>query len=79
MRPDTGGRPRRWARAFGHFWWDFLVGDTPELLIGGVACVAVGAVVAHATSGRALAVIVLPVLVVALLATSLWRAARRAR
>ncbi len=20
--------------AFGHFWWDFLVGDTPELLIG---------------------------------------------
>ena len=22
--------PRRGARAFGHFWWDFLIGDTPS-------------------------------------------------
>jgi hypothetical protein len=20
-------------RAFGHFWWDFLIGDTPELAV----------------------------------------------
>ena len=20
----------RWAAAFGRFWWDFLIGDTPE-------------------------------------------------
>ena len=27
----------RGVRAFGLFWWDFLVGDTPELLVAVVA------------------------------------------
>jgi hypothetical protein len=36
-RPGVGGVGaglNRWAIAFGRFWWDFLVGDTPELFIG---------------------------------------------
>ena len=30
---------RRGARIFGSFWWDFLVGDTPELFLAVVAVV----------------------------------------
>ena len=31
----------RGLRAFGRFWWDFLVGDTPELSIATLVVVAV--------------------------------------
>ena len=31
--------PLRWLYAFGRFWQDFLIGDTPELFIGAVAVV----------------------------------------
>ena len=30
----------RYVRAFGAFWWDFLVGDDPRLAIGVVATIA---------------------------------------
>lgn len=67
--------PVRWLVAFGRFWWDFLVGDTPELFAGGV--VAVGAAAALAAAGaRAWAVAVLPVVVLLALAVSLHRARR---
>ncbi|HVB00002.1 MAG TPA: hypothetical protein VNE42_01890 [Acidimicrobiales bacterium] len=29
----------KWNRAFRMFWWDFLVGDTPELFVGMVLVV----------------------------------------
>ena len=32
----------RWLSAFGRFWWEFIVGDTPELAVG-VALVVVAA------------------------------------
>jgi len=38
------GRPG-WLRAFGRFWWDFLIGDTPELFVGAVAVIGVLAVI----------------------------------
>ena len=72
-------RPRRWAAAFGRFWWDFLVGDTPELLVGGVVAVSVAALLVHGVSGGAVAVGALPALVIGLLALSTWRARARAR
>lgn len=50
----------RGLRAFGRFWWDFLVGDTPELFV--VTLVVVG--IAFALSGlHLLPVIVIPGLV----------------
>ena len=27
------GAVKRGLKAFGHFWWDFLIGDTPELAL----------------------------------------------
>ena len=31
----------RYLRAFGAFWYDFLVGDRPELFVGSIAILAV--------------------------------------
>ena len=70
---------RRWAAAFGRFWWDFLVGDTPELLVGAVFVVVAVALAAHNGVARALTVIGLPGLVVVLLGASLMRARARHR
>lgn len=65
--------------AFGRFWWDFLIGDTPELFVGGVAVVGVTAVLCVDHRLRTAAAFVLPVLVALLLAGSVARAARAAR
>lgn len=71
--------PQRWVRAFGAFWWDFLVGDTPELLVGVLAAIGVVALLVKAVSLNAAAVAGLPVMVVALLSASLWHARRAKR
>ncbi len=81
VSPDRPPVPaaRRLVVAFGRFWWEFLVGDTPELLVGTVAVVGLVALVVHHGAARAVGVIFLPVLVIAMLATSLarvWRSAR---
>jgi ABC-type spermidine/putrescine transport system permease subunit I len=68
---------RRYGVAFGRFWWDFLVGDTPELLIGAVVAVVIGALLAHHGVARAVTVVVLPALVIVLLAASVRRAQSR--
>lgn len=67
----------RWVAAFGRFWWDFLIGDTPELFVGSVLLLVAAALVAHAGGPRVLAWAGLPLLVVAMLGVSLLRAARR--
>ena len=69
--------PRRYLAAFGRFWWEFLVGDTPELLVGAVVVVVAAAIAAHNGAARAVTVIGLPVLVVSLLAASLARSRSR--
>ena len=80
-RDDVAPTPvvRRYASAFGRFWVEFLVGDTPELLVGAVLAAAVVAVLAHHGVARVVTVASLPVLVVALLGTSVRRAQRAAR
>jgi hypothetical protein len=69
----TAGRA---LQAFGRFWWDFLVGDTPELAVG--ALVVIGLAAALAGLGVAAAVL-LPLAVVAVLAASVRRGARHDR
>lgn len=79
---EAGDRPtsavRRWVGAFGRFWWDFLVGDTPELLVGVLVVIGVLAVVCLRPGLRTAAALAAPVLVAAVLAASVGRAARRA-
>jgi hypothetical protein len=65
----------RWARAFGHFWWDFLVGDTPELALATGVIVAVAFLV---DGHRWVAVILLPGLAATFLLVSTSRGRRRA-
>ncbi len=60
----------RWAKAFGHFWWDFLVGDTPELFAAMLVLVAIAFALRH---DRVADVVALPLLAAAALAASAWR------
>ncbi len=64
----------KWVRAFGAFWWDFLVGDTPELFVGMIVVVG-SAFLVH--SDRALAVALVPALAVLVLVASTIRGRRR--
>ncbi|HXQ44124.1 MAG TPA: hypothetical protein VN816_05765 [Acidimicrobiales bacterium] len=70
---------RRGAVAFGRFWWDFLVGETPELLLGSVVAVGAAALLVHSGVARAVVIGALPVLVVGILALSAFRARARLR
>jgi hypothetical protein len=65
----------RGVKAFGRFWWDFLIGDTPELAL------ATGIIVALAfliSGDRVVGVILLPLLAAAFLLVSTLRGRRRA-
>ena len=65
----------RWVKAFGHFWWDFVIGDTPELAL------ATGLIVALAfliDGERTVGVILLPLLAAGFLLASTLRGRRRA-
>ena len=66
---------RRGLRAFGRFWWEFLVGDTPELFVA--TLVIVGAAFAL-RSHHVVAIVVLPLIAIAMLAASTYRGRRRA-
>jgi len=60
-------------RAFGHFWWDFVVGDDWRIAVGVAAGLGVSALLA----GQGLAAWwVLPATVAIVLAVSLRRATR---
>jgi len=63
---------RRSLVAFGRFWWDFLVGDTPELFVGMLVVVGVIVLLVH-VGARDAAVGVAPTLVIALLVGSSLR------
>jgi hypothetical protein len=65
-----------WLRAFGRFWWDFLIGDTPELFIGAIVVVGAAALLCTVPGARHAAAFVLPALVAGLLSLSVWRASR---
>ena len=67
----------RWLVAFGRFWWGFLVGDTPELLVGVLIGLGLVALLVKGPSVNAAAVVAFPVIVAVLLGLSVYRARPR--
>ena len=65
----------RAVRAFGHFWWDFLVGDTPELFVAMLVILGVTLLLAKGVSTTA-AWVAMPALVIAALVASVLRGRR---
>jgi hypothetical protein len=59
-----------WLVAFGRFWYDFIVGDSAVLAIGGVIALALTALLITNGAGAS-APVVLPVLVAVTLAIGL--------
>jgi len=59
---------------FARFWWDFLIGDTPELFVAALTVIGVIAILSEAAGANVAAIIALPLLVVASLGISLYRA-----
>jgi hypothetical protein len=66
----------RATRAFGAFWWDFLVGDTPELFVAVVVIVVVALLLRH---HREIALVLLPVITVLSLLISTFRGRQKHR
>ena len=66
----------RVLRAFGHFWWDFLIGDTPELALATGAIVGLAFLLAGGT--WIVGAILLPLVAAAFLFLSTYRGRRRA-
>jgi hypothetical protein len=64
----------RAVSAFGRFWWDFLIGDTPELF---VATLVVIGVAFGLRDHRWAAVAVVPLVAVAFLLASTYRGRRK--
>jgi hypothetical protein len=64
----------RSLRAFGLFWWDFLVGDTPELLIAVILIVGLALLLRHHHDAD---IVVLPVVTVLFLVVSTFRGRER--
>jgi Na+/melibiose symporter-like transporter len=81
--PDPGAVSRpityRIVAGFGRFWWDFLVGDTPELFVGSVVVVGLVALMCIDHSLRTITAVIMPVLVAAVVVLSVWKEGRRRR
>jgi hypothetical protein len=71
--PDDRTLLWRLASNFGHFWWDFLVGDTPEITAAVIAIVAIVALIRDVAHQNVAAYVVLVVLCVGALAVSAAR------
>jgi hypothetical protein len=69
----------RLIRGFGRFWWDFLVGDTPELFVAVLVIIGAVALLSEAGHLNVATIIVLPLAVLVAMAWTLRRAIRRAR
>jgi hypothetical protein len=67
----------RILKGFGLFWWDFLVGDTPEITVAVLLTLGVVALARDVAHLNALAYVALPVLAVTGLGLSVTRARRR--
>jgi hypothetical protein len=64
----------RALKAFGHFWWDFLIGDTPEFAVATLVLVGLAILLHH---DHLLAAIVLPALTTGFLLASTYRGRRK--
>jgi hypothetical protein len=71
---DTASLPARLLKGFGRFWWDFLVGDTPEITVAVLVIVGAVALVVHVLQVNAVAYVTLPLLVIITFALTLYRA-----
>lgn len=69
----------RLVKGFAMFWWDFLVGDTPELFAAALVIIGAVALLRIVLQENALAIALLPSLAVIALAISVRRAQRSAR
>ena len=56
--------------AFGRFWWEFLVGDTPELFVATLAVIGLAEGLRHE---RVLGIVIVLVAVVGFLGLSTWK------
>jgi hypothetical protein len=76
----SSDRPLIWRllSGFGRFWWDFLVGDTPEITVAVIVIVGVVALLRDVAHVNVLAYVTLVVLSVAALTISAARARRKA-
>lgn len=68
--------PVRVLKGFGMFWWDFLVGDTPEIFVAVLVIIGIVALLSERGHYNVAAEIVLPLLGATTLGASLWRATR---
>lgn len=67
----------RALRSFVAFWYDFLVGDRPELFLGSLGVLVITRMMVAANVAPAIAALVMVGCVVAVLAASLVRAVAR--
>jgi hypothetical protein len=71
--------PIRALRSFGQFWWDFLIGETPELFVAAIVLLGLVALISVVGHDNTLALVLLPLLCVVALGASLLRASRGSR
>jgi len=71
--------PLRLLKAFGRFWWDFLIGDTPELFVAALVIIGAIALVSDVGHFNGVAIVLLPLMAVLALVLSLARAKRASR
>jgi nucleoside recognition membrane protein YjiH len=69
----------RLLKGFAMFWWDFLVGDTPELFVAALVIIGTVALLSETWHVNTVAVVVLPVLAVVALTVSVKRASDEAK
>ena len=74
---DDRSLPLRLLKGFGRFWWDFLVGDTPEITVAVLVILGAVALMADVAHVNAAACIGVPPLVTVTLGLSLLRARRK--
>jgi hypothetical protein len=75
--PEGRPLPLRWVSAFGRFWWEFLIGDTPGLFVGAAAVIGVVALICVHPGARTFAAYLMPVLVALVVGLSVRRASRQ--
>ncbi len=66
-----------YLRAFAAFWYDFLIGDRPELFIGSIGALALVWAALRVGLSPTIAGSVLAALILLLAAASIWSASRR--
>jgi hypothetical protein len=67
----------RTLRRFGAFWYDFLVGDRPELFVGSILALGLVAIAINAGLSPGVAGGLLTILILSLGGGSIWLAIRR--